>query len=217
MLKKVVLVAAAGLTAVAVTGCTGSSGEPAGAGGGVPSASAPAGAASAPARATSAPETGSSNGGAAQPTRTSDAGDGGNWFANLEACPNEGQKAEVQRLEFADVTGDGVDDALVARTCEAFTAYIPSTVEVFDGTTAGDAKPKRIGVLLKDAGQADLPWFTSMSAKGGTVTIKAYGVAENGIQACPELKLTYVYRFGDGKFERTGRTATNAGDCLRIA
>ena len=49
------------------------------------------------------------------------------------------------------------------------------------------------------------------------MTIKAYGVAEDGSQACPDLKLTYVYRFGGGAFTPVGRTATKAGGCLRIA
>ncbi|WP_221322324.1 hypothetical protein [Actinoplanes sp. L3-i22] len=151
---------------------------------------------------------------AVTPVRTSDPGDGGNWFGALQKCPNGGQATEVQRLEFADLTGDGVKDALVARTCQASTSYWPSTVEVFDGTTG--EKPKRIGTILKDVGSDDLPWFQSLSVSGKVVTVKTYGTSAKGQQSCPDLKLTYRYEYRSGAFTRIGRQATTVADCLVI-
>ncbi|MDI6100993.1 hypothetical protein QLQ12_20480 [Actinoplanes sp. NEAU-A12] len=238
MLKKAVLLATAALTTVAVTGCTGSPDEvPSGSsvsasaqrsGAGTTETEAGRGAAqptageatAGGATATGATATGAT---AAKPSRTSDpgdgggasgdAGDGGNWFSALKPCP-QGLPTEIQRLERADLTGDGVAEALVARSCEPVTSRWPSTVEIFDGATA--EKPRRIGVLLEDAGAGDHPWFTSLTVSGGTVAVKAHGVSPGSPLACPDLKLTYQYRYEGGKFARTDREATKAADCLPI-
>ncbi|MEV6342522.1 hypothetical protein [Actinoplanes sp. NPDC051851] len=130
-------------------------------------------------------------------------------LALLKECPNEGQKGRIQQTFTQDVTGDGTPETLVARTCEASTSYIPSTVEVFQGT-------KRIGTLMEEAGPTDLPWFVSLTAAGTEVTVTANGVAEDGTQACPELEITYRYAYADGAFKRTAREATTASDCLPV-
>ncbi|GIF04114.1 hypothetical protein [Actinoplanes siamensis] len=120
----------------------------------------------------------------------------------------------MQKLVYGDVTGDGVPDALVARTCEAATSYWPTTVEVFDG--ASGANPRRVGTLLTDVGDKDLPWFRSMSVSGQTVTIKAYGTSPRAERACADLELTYRYDYRGGEFTRTGRQATRSAECLPI-
>lgn len=233
MVKKVVLFATAALTAVAVTGCTGSSAGSSAeatagaaahsAGAGVPGAGSSGGAAGPGATKEGATGSGAAGSGATKPSRSSDpgeagaaggdAGDGGNWFGALKPCPQD-LPIEVQRLERADLTGDGVPEALVARTCEPVTSRWPSTVEIFDGATA--EKPRRIGVLLEDVGAADHPWFTSLSVSGGTITVKAHGVSEGSPLACPDLKLTYQYRYAGGKLTRTDRKAVKSADCLSI-
>ncbi|WP_229071005.1 hypothetical protein [Actinoplanes sp. DH11] len=135
---------------------------------------------------------------------------------DLSSCPNAGQKTQVQEQMTKDVTGDGVPDTLVARTCEASTSYIPSTVEVFDGA-AGTGRPRRIGTLLKDVGPTDLPWYRSMTVDGETITIEAYGVSEGGVQACADLKLTYTYAYAGDSFRRTARNAAKVDDlCLPV-
>ncbi|WP_146002964.1 hypothetical protein [Actinoplanes sp. OR16] len=132
------------------------------------------------------------------------------WLTSLADCPNEGQKAEIQDVLRKDATGDGVTDTLIARTCEASTSYIPSTVEIFDGV-------ERIAVLLEDVGPTDLPWYRSMAVDGETVTVVAYGVSEGGVPACPDLKLTYTYQHANGTFTRTGRQETKVDDlCLPV-
>jgi hypothetical protein len=144
-------------------------------------------------------------------TPTVDPGDSRNWTGSLAACPNEGQKPQIQEVRDEDATADGALDTLIARTCEASTSYIPSTVEVFDGR-------KRIGTLLKDVGPTDLPWYRSMTVTTpGKVTIEAYGVSAGGLQACADLRLTYTYEFQDGGFTRTGREETKVDDlCLPV-
>lgn len=147
-------------------------------------------------------------------TPASDPGDGGNWIAALAPCPVKGIKTQVQKLAFADVTGDGVDDALVARTCESTTSHWPSTVEVFDGTTG--AKPKRLATLLEEVGSTDMPWVVSVKGSGSTVTVKAYGLSAEAPKACPDLTLTYTYKYSNGDFTRTARKAVASVDCLPI-
>ncbi|MFC7534039.1 hypothetical protein [Actinoplanes sp. GCM10030250] len=149
------------------------------------------------------------------PAAVGDAGDGGNWFSALADCPDEGQEPEVQRLIQADVTGDNVKDALVARTCEASTSYLPSTVEVFDGLAGGE-KPRRIATLLDEAGATDLPWYRSLKVEADLVVIQAYGVSPDGVPACPDLKLTYTYRWSGGDFERVARETAKTTDCLPV-
>ncbi|MEU4692408.1 hypothetical protein [Actinoplanes sp. NPDC023714] len=132
------------------------------------------------------------------------------WLNALADCPNEGQKPQIQQILRKDATGDGAVDTLIARTCEASTSYIPSTVEIFDGT-------KRIAILLEDVGPTDLPWYRSMTVNDETVAIEAYGVSEGGVPACADLKLTYTYRHANGAFERTGRKETKVDDlCLPV-
>ncbi|AEV86277.1 Transmembrane protease, serine 13 [Actinoplanes sp. SE50] len=236
MRTKIVLFAGAAAVALLAGGC-GDKATPAAApgAGAVASAAsgvaaAPGGASAAPADAansapgvtptkntpvsTSQPKPGTTKDGQPGPAPAGDPGDGGNWFAALTPCPNKGQQHEVQKLVFADVTGDGVKDALVASTCQTTNAYWPSTVEVFDGTTG--KKPKRLGVLLKDVGPTDEPWYVSSSVSGKVVTVKAYGLSAQAPRACPDLNLTYTYKYGNGTFTRTGRQAAKASGCLPI-
>ena len=215
MLKKAALFTTTAVTVALAAGCTGSTDStPSTAAGGTAATTG----SSVPATTTPTSDPGD-NGATTTPTsdpgdngaQIGDAGDGGNWFGAIESCP-PGQAEEVQKLAFGDVNGDGIKDALVARTCESITSRWPSTVEVFDGTTP--EKPRRIGVLLKDAGPTDFPWITSVGVSGGVVTVKAHGVGKDSPQACANLKLTYRYTFQDAAFTRTGRTATTAADCL---
>ncbi|WP_436529844.1 hypothetical protein [Actinoplanes sp. HUAS TT8] len=150
-----------------------------------------------------------------KPTPAGDPGDGGNWFAALAPCPNKGQKVEVEKMTTGDLTGDGVDDVAVARTCTAITSYWPSTVEIFDGAAGGE-KPKRIATLLGDLGSADVPAVQSLKVNGRVLTITAYGVSAKAPTACPDLKLTYEYKYSAGTVARTSRKAVTSKDCLPI-
>ncbi len=151
----------------------------------------------------------------AKPTPVGDAGDGGNWFAALKPCPNKGQQVVVEKMATGDLTGDGVNDVAVARSCTAVTSYWPSTVEIFDGAAGGE-KPKRIATLLDDLGPTDMPAVQSLKAGGRTLTVTAYGLSAKAAHACPDLKLTYQYKYSGGEFTRTSRKAVTAKDCLAV-
>ncbi|GAA2883820.1 hypothetical protein Acy02nite_07610 [Actinoplanes cyaneus] len=151
----------------------------------------------------------------AKPAPVGDPGDGGNWFGALKPCPNKEQEVEVQKMATGDLTGDGVADVLVARSCTAITSYWPSTVEIFDGAAGGE-KPKRIGTLLGDLGPTDVPAVQSLKVSDRVLTITAYGRSKMAPAACPDLKLTYQYKYSGGQFARTNRNAVTAKDCLPI-
>ncbi|MFI1988557.1 hypothetical protein [Actinoplanes sp. NPDC020271] len=150
-----------------------------------------------------------------KPKPTSDAGDGGNWLAALKPCPNKGQEVDIEKMATGDVTGDGLNDVIIARSCTAITSYWPSTVEIFDGAAGGE-KPKRIGTLLGDLGATDGPAVQTVKVDGRVLTITAYGLSPKAAVGCPDLKLTYQYKYSGGGFTRTSRKAVTSADCLPI-
>ncbi|MDI6097423.1 hypothetical protein QLQ12_02260 [Actinoplanes sp. NEAU-A12] len=144
-------------------------------------------------------------------------GDGGDWDAYILECENAEQEAVVQTVVNADVTADGVADALIGRTCDASTSYFPSTVEVFDGSSPAQ-RPWRVGKpLLSDVGSTDKPWLTGLRVQSGVIVIEANGTGGADSNACPKLKLTYRYQLKGTAFERLDRTATESATCLPIA
>ncbi|GLW31588.1 hypothetical protein [Actinoplanes regularis] len=141
--------------------------------------------------------------------------DGDDWIPALEPCRSKEQKVEVEKIVTGDLTGDGVDDVVVSRSCTAITSYYPSTVEIFDGA-AGSRHPKRIASLL--GGDLDMPSVRSVRLSGRTLTITAHGVGKKAPTACPNLKLTYDYKYSGGKVTLTNRKAVTvtSGDCLPV-
>lgn len=141
-------------------------------------------------------------------------GDGADWATMVQPCPGGDRRSIiVQQVVTADVTGDGTHDALVVRSCRAATSYVPSTVEVFDGASSS-ADPRRVGTLLADVGRTDRPWVTRVRAGDGVVVVEANGVDRHSDRDCPDLHVTYRYRYGDGTFRRDGREVGNAARCL---
>lgn len=128
------------------------------------------------------------------------------WVKLVKKCPHPGQKVEIQKVKTADVTGDGTDDTLVTRGCEASTSYWPSTIEVFDGDSR-----KRLGTLLE--GDVEEPVVTGVTVAEGVVTVKAYGTTLKGTKACPDLALTYRYEYAGDGFKRLSREAVAKKRC----
>lgn len=143
-------------------------------------------------------------------------GDGGDWDVYILECENPEQEAVVQTVVTADVTADGVADALIARTCDTTTSYHPSTVEVFDGSSPAQ-RPWRVGKpLLSDVGATDKPWLTGLRVQSGVIVVEAAGTGDGDAGGCPKLRLTYRYRLEDTAFERLDRTATPSTTCLPV-
>lgn len=115
----------------------------------------------------------------------------------------------IQKVLEAEVTTDGVADTLVTRSCEASTSYWASTVEIFDGESS-----KRVGTLLEAAAKNDEPVVTGVTVTKGVITVKAYGTSLKGTKACPDLLLTYRWRYVENGFEELSRVAVDKkADC----
>ncbi|MEU4619513.1 hypothetical protein AB0G04_05985 [Actinoplanes sp. NPDC023801] len=133
------------------------------------------------------------------------------WDAFVLACDDPEQEAVVQQVTTGDVTGDGVADSLVARTCDGAAPYFPSTVEVFDGSSPAQ-RPWRIGTpLLKDVAAADKPWVTAVAVRSGEIVVQAHGTAGNG---CPKLRITYRYALEGTALKQKARDEVPSGACL---
>jgi hypothetical protein len=133
------------------------------------------------------------------------------WDAFVLACDNPEQEAVVQQVTTGDVTGDGIADSLVARTCDGATPYFPSTVEVFDGSSPAH-RPWRIGTpLLKDVAATDKPWVTGVAVRSGEIVVEANGTAGSG---CPKLRITYRYALEGTALKQRSRSAADGGSCL---
>jgi hypothetical protein len=141
-------------------------------------------------------------------------GDGGDWDVFILECTDPGQEAVVQTVVNADVTADGVADALIARTCDTPTSWVASTVEVFDGASPAQ-RPWRVGEpLLRDVGGTDKPWLTGLRVQDGVIVVEAGGT--DGGDSCPKLRLTYRYQLKGTVFERLDRTVVKSPTCLPI-
>ncbi len=150
----------------------------------------------------------------APPTKTPQAVP--DWADVVEPCPVAGQRVEIQRVLQADVTGDGLVDTMVARTCEASTSYWASTIEVFDGT-ADPRRPERIGApLLQERVKEDEPVVTDVSVNAGIIGIKAYGTSPKGTKACPDLTLFYRYEYSGRGFRLIWRDWGTSERCDKL-
>jgi hypothetical protein len=180
-----------------LTGCT--------AGGEQPAPAPPASATAAPESSTDLPEAEDPAGNLASVGKEAD------WDTFVLACDDPAQEPVVQEVTTGDVTGDGVADSLVTRTCDGATPYFPSTVEVFDGSSPAQ-RPWRIGTpLLKDAATTDKPWVIRVAVQAGEIVVQANGTAGSG---CPKLRITYRYVLDGTTLKQRSRDAAPSDTCL---
>jgi hypothetical protein len=133
------------------------------------------------------------------------------WDTFVLACDDPEQEAVVQEVTTGDVTGDGVADSLVTRTCDGATPYFPSTVEVFDGSSPAQ-RPWRIGApLLKDVAATDKPWVIRVAVQAGVIVVQANGTTGGG---CPKVRITYRYALAGTALEQRSRDAAPSDTCL---
>jgi hypothetical protein len=130
----------------------------------------------------------------------SGSGSGGssNWPAsvNFGALPHpdmhcagagEGGKVDVLKVVTADVTGDGIPEAIVRMECRHSASEWPDTVQVYSKT---GSTPTSIGTLLAPAASS---YATGISASGSTVTLHTTTWSSFAPGCCPDL--LYVQRF----------------------
>ena len=111
--------------------------------------------------------------------------------------PNCPQKTEVDSVRYADLTGDGLTEAIVAAACWTDTSQNPINVFVYDGT---DRRPPldRLLTIGKDQ---------YLKTRDGTHEGRHHhrdlrGPQRPGTALLPDLKITQKYQWSDGAFHR---------------
>jgi hypothetical protein len=138
------------------------------------------------------------------------AGKDADWDTFILPCADKSREAVVQQVVTADVTGDGIADALVARACES------STVEVFDGSSPAQ-RPWRIDQPLLSSPTAELrrPWVTGLEVESGEIIIKAAGHAiDDTGKSCRKDRLVFAFKLAGTNFTQLRLENNPTGSCL---
>ncbi|WP_433794895.1 hypothetical protein [Actinoplanes sp. CA-252034] len=139
------------------------------------------------------------------------AGKDADWDTFVLPCEDKTQEAVVQQVVTGDVSGDGVADALVVRSCDNV-----GTVEVFDGSSPAQ-RPWRIDQPLLGGPPAELrrPWITGVEVTSGEIVIKANGHAiDSGSKTCPKDRLVFAFKLVGTDFTQLRLETDPAGSCL---
>lgn len=112
-------------------------------------------------------------------------------------CPSDDQRVLVSNVEYGDITGDGVADAVVSLTCSTTTSSNPLRIEAFDGSSP-PAHPKSLGVLVSETDpiyveEADV----TIANPSVTVAARALG-PDAPMAAGPQVKFTQTFTYRDG-------------------
>jgi hypothetical protein len=172
-----------------------------------PSASAPS--SSAPASSSAAPSPTASPSHTASPSPSA-SGQGGSsvpsWsgvdFAAATRtgthCLAEVKKNEVFSVKYADLTGDGLKEALVTAACPSATSQNPVAVFVYDGQDR-----KRPLKLLATIGADHDLTDIKLSTHGHQASITAEGRSTHTGLCCPDLRVTETWTYSGGRLHRT--------------
>ncbi|MDT0278309.1 hypothetical protein [Blastococcus goldschmidtiae] len=133
------------------------------------------------------------------------------WVA--EGLPGDAWDAETVQTSFADVTGDGTDEALVQLTCPTPTSTLSAHVVVVDLSAA---RPAVIGVLGDELFHPQ----ATVTTDGTTITLSGPTVAGDDPYCCPGHWGTVTYAWdGDAFAVRTASEApgTTPATSARLA
>ena len=109
-------------------------------------------------------------------------------------------RTEVESVTYADLSGDGRTEAVVAAACQSTTASNAVRVFVYDG--AQRSEPYR---LLLTVGEQDYFKAVDLKAAERTLTVTAAALSENAARCCPDVIITEKWHWTDGEFDRTSR------------
>lgn len=113
------------------------------------------------------------------------------WVA--EGLPGDAWDAETVRTTFADVTGDGTDEALVQLSCPTPTSTLAEHVVVFDLSAA---RPAVLGIL----GDELFHPRADVTRDGTTITLSGPTVAGADPYCCPGHWGTVTYAWDGDAF-----------------
>ncbi|MFI5935253.1 hypothetical protein [Actinoplanes sp. NPDC051494] len=114
-------------------------------------------------------------------------------FAALgcETSPQVPDKAEVHQIRYADLTGDGAKEAVVAASCPSTTATNPVRVLVYE-TAPRDP--------ILTIGKDDYLQSADVTTAGRTLTVVSDALSEDASRCCPDLRITQTYTYTGESF-----------------
>ena len=113
------------------------------------------------------------------------------------------ERAEVKRVDHADLTGDGQRDAIVVASCPTTTSTNAVHVYVFEGNSTG--KP------LLDAGQGLYLRTADVQTSGRKITVDAEALSDDAPLCCPDLRIQQSWTWSGSGFETKGPKTTKIG------
>ncbi len=122
-------------------------------------------------------------------------------YADLGRCvrtPELPDTAEISAVRYADLTGDGVTEAVVAAACRTTTASNPISVFLYDGKDRR-APLRRLGAI----GTSQYLVSAELRTKGRTVTVTSRALSDGAPRCCPDLRITQTYEWSGGELRRT--------------
>ena len=110
----------------------------------------------------------------------------------------------VQRVSYGDLTGDGIEEAVVQTVCN--TGGTGNFSHAFVYTLRG-GKPALLTQI--EGGDRAFGGFHALNvSKSGLLVVEAYNVPEGeGGACCPQFIDTETYSFKGGKLVKVGKTA----------
>ncbi len=121
-------------------------------------------------------------------------------YGDLGRCvrtPELPDTAEISGVRYADLTGDGLDEAIVAAACRTTTASNPISVLVYDGADRR-APLRRLGAV----GTSQYLVSAKVTTRGRTLTVTSRALGDRAPRCCPDLRITQTYEWRDGELRR---------------
>ncbi|MEU6129420.1 hypothetical protein ABZ805_09630 [Saccharopolyspora sp. NPDC047091] len=120
-------------------------------------------------------------------------------------CPDE-LPVEPSVAYRGDLTGDGLDDAVVLVSCTAPTSGMPDEVRVYAGTAAENS-PRLLGIPLgpRDGTDERGLFVDSVDLLDGVLVVTSFGYGPGDPNADPGFVVTDRFRWNGGTFDRGAR------------
>jgi hypothetical protein len=115
-------------------------------------------------------------------------------------CPRlSGVKgADIDSIRYADLTGDGRTDAIVAASCKTTTARNPISIFVYDGTDTRVPLKRLLSI-----GVHQYLVTADVTVAGRTVSVKSKALSDKAPRCCPDLTIAQGYTWRNGRFAGT--------------
>ncbi|AGL18391.1 hypothetical protein [Actinoplanes sp. N902-109] len=108
--------------------------------------------------------------------------------------------ADLAATRYADLTGDGRKEAIVAGSCPTTTATNQVRVFVY----AGDKTTTPLELLVT-IGKDDYLQSADITTGDHAITVVAKALSDKAPRCCADLRITQTYTYRNGSFTRTAR------------